>query len=203
MADNKTEEVKQKLENTDRKVKDSIKKIEESQFGKSIPMEIKGINLYNIIKFLNLFLLYSDLAIHLQIQAKASSFTGYKKIFYTVIKYLFYIVGFGGDVFALGAFIAGVAFLFKFILVFKTIKMVTVLLVMFFISEFGLFTLGLAMVFGILSCCFDFIHVYYCALFFERIESEDYDQYGSPVKNEVIEIKEDEQNKQQPQPQQA
>ncbi|RVD90971.1 hypothetical protein TUBRATIS_25920 [Tubulinosema ratisbonensis] len=200
MSDNKTEAVKQKLEETDQKVKGTIKDVENSKFGKSIPMEIRGLTLYDIIKFLTLFLLYSDLAIYLQIQAKGSAAGKITSTYSTVIKFVFYFAGVVGDIFVFASLLLNIKTVFKFIVVIKVVKMVIVLLIMFSISSIAIVSLLPAMIFGLLSCFFDIIHVYYTALFFERAESEDYDQYGTPIKKDVIEIKENQQQNQQEPP---
>ncbi|KCZ80897.1 hypothetical protein H312_01670 [Anncaliia algerae PRA339] len=194
MSDKKTEEIKQKLEETDQKVKGKLKEVEQSPIGKALPMEIRGLTLYHIIKYLGLFILYIDMAIYLQIQAKDMAVNKgfFKKVSSKLFLILFYIFGCVGDLFCFVTFLMKLKDTFKFKLVFKCVKVVLTLIIMFLIAS-KWYNIMTAMLFGGIACFLDLIFIYYVAMFYERLDSDDFDAYGSPLqKEEVIEIKENE-----------
>ncbi|KAK1348701.1 DUF5090 domain-containing protein [Hamiltosporidium tvaerminnensis] len=184
MSENKTDKYKEtaaaKAAEAEQKVHGTVEKVEKSSYGKKIPTSFEKVKFINIIKANAWINFIATIPIYIFIVEdtnKASKFKYVTKF----LKYLFLFGGLIPVVLDVIAVYLKMPFLFKFIILSKTIKAVLIILSMLVIAFGALYVRLLAYFYMMMVILLDFLFVYYIALLFKRIDSEEYDNEGEKI----------------------
>lgn len=175
-----TDAAKQKLNEADKQVKGNIQSIERSAVGNKIPKEIGNITFFDLLKYTWVAILILDLAIVLILDARQMGTRWFSKYTMTAMKLLFLVVGMLADFAMLIVFMSKMSYLFKFVFCIKAVKSILVIITLVSSSS-STFMYLFSGVFGLLVLILDFLFVYYLSIYFDRLESEEYDDYGAPT----------------------
>ncbi|KAL0265925.1 UNVERIFIED_CONTAM: hypothetical protein PYX00_011642 [Menopon gallinae] len=175
-----TDVAKQKLNEADKQVKGNIQNIERTTVGKKIPKEIGNVTFFDLLKCTWVAVLILDLAIVLILDARQAGTKWFSKYPMIIIELLFLVVGMLADFAMFAVFMSSLSYMFKFVFCIKMVKSVLVILVLV-ISSTGTLMHIFSGVFGILILILDFLFVYYLSIYFDRLESDEYDDYGIPA----------------------
>lgn len=175
-----TDAAKQKLNDADKQVKGNIQHIEKTTVGQKIPKEIESITFFDLLKYTWVAALILDLAIVLILDARKMGTRWFARYPMTTIKFVFLVVGMLADFAMFIVFMSSMSYMFKFVFCSKAIKSVIVI-VSLVVSSSGAMMYVFSGVFGVLVLILDFLFVYYLSIYFDRLESEEYDDYGIPT----------------------
>eukprot|EP00866_Antonospora_locustae_P001945 jgi/Antlo1/1945/117 len=172
-----TDAAKQKLNETDKQVKSNIQHIEKTAVGQKIPKEIENITFFDLLKYTWVASLILDLAIVLILDARQMGTRWFSRYPMTTIKMVFLVVGMLADFAMFIVFMSSMSNMFKFVFCTKAVKSVLVIVALI-MSSSGAMMYVFSGVFGFLVLIIDFLFVYYLSIYFDRLESEEYDDYG-------------------------
>ncbi len=166
------------------KAVETMENIETSKLGKKLPTEIHDVKLTDIIKFVLLsstanflpcLLIYGKTFTYRAVEwPRRILFFCY--ILCTVAVFMFTLVG----------YMSNTTSFFKYCL-FSSIGKASfslVLMFMAFVSE-SLFKIIISMIYYLYTDVTDFFLLYYLALYFKRVESDEYDYEGNLIKKET------------------
>lgn len=185
MADNKAAEVgakaNEKAEEGDKKVRESVVKVENSGVGQKIPTHIEKIEFKDILLFTLVLGLVLTIPAYLMISEKVALADGkLARLFMRIAKYVIIIVGLLGAIFDLVVILMKQDILLKVVMLMKAVKMVTLLISIFFLPVGGMLSKGLLVFYILGAILVDAMFIYYSVLYFNRLKSDDYDDEGNP-----------------------
>ncbi|EPR79889.1 hypothetical protein SLOPH_2267 [Spraguea lophii 42_110] len=163
------------------KVKTKIFEIENSAVGKRLPTQIENITLADVIWMTILSDAVLSLGIYLIVDALQMQ-KGFRATILMVDKY---ILGFST---LLSFIIDGYCYFMRwgdgylFFLILKCLKGVAMLVAMLASSFSGMITRILSIVYILSGIGLSLCLLYYMAIFLKRVESDEYDDFGQPVK---------------------
>lgn len=175
-----TDAAKQKLDQADKQVKGNIQNIERTTVGRKIPKEIGNITFFDLLKCTWVAVLILDLAIVLIMDARQVGTRWFSRYPMSTIKLLFLVVGMLADFAMFIVFMSSMSYMFKFVFCIKAVKSILVIVTMV-MSSSGALMYMFSGVFGVLVLILDFLFVYYLSIYFDRLESDEYDDYGIPA----------------------
>lgn len=190
MADSQTERAKQKAaemrdavkeksDQAEKKVKESVKAVEKHPVGKHIPTSLDSMTFRDIIKITLLINSVLTLGLYCIItEAIQEASTGVRGTLLTIIDYGIIIFGIGGIIVDTIFFFLHLFSLFKFFLLWKFLKIVTMMLFVVVTHKPSWFMIVITTIYTLTGIFLDFCFVYYLAIYEERVMSDDYDENG-------------------------
>lgn len=184
-AGTKAEAAKQKLSDAERHVKGNVNEIQKSRVGQNIPTQIQNVTFYDLLKYTWVAVLSLDLAMVLITEARKMGTEKAKGYVFLFLKVLFLVTGMLADFTSLFIFAAGMLHFFKFLFVTKILKTCVCVFILFLSVE-GIFMQLCSVLFGILIASIDLLFIYYLSLYLNRLEQDEYNDYGIPVSDEKV-----------------
>ncbi|KAF9764412.1 hypothetical protein NGRA_0594 [Nosema granulosis] len=181
-ADNATKNVSDTASVAEEKAIKTIENVEETNLGKKLPTEIHDIKLCDILKFILMSSTANFLPCYIVYGRAYANFVDYIRgclfvcyIISSVAVFMFTVVGYASNTTSF----------FRYCL-FSTIAKASFSLVLMFMSNVrqGLTQLILSLIYYFYLDVTDFFLLYYLALYFKRVESDDYDDNGEPLKKD-------------------
>lgn len=190
MAETKTEKAKEKAtemknkvnettEVAEKKVKESVKKTENSAVGQHIPTSLDSLTFKDIIKLTLLLNAAFTVGLYVIVSATAIDITPrLRRICLEAAKFIILIFGVGGIITDAVFFFGHLFSLFRVFLMLKLVKLGGIVLLCF-AQKLGAWHIIIMSCMYMVFCIFiDLCYIYYLAIFQERMESEDYDENG-------------------------
>lgn len=176
---NKEEEVVDRAEVAEQKVVEAVDKIETSKMGRSLPTEVHNIQIGDIVKMLLLSNFANFMPLYIIFTRDVSSYVNWIR---KLLNFIF-IVSFIWNV-TLGFFgyVSGAKELYKFLLAGTIVKGATSLIIMIMCTiGQGFSSIAIGFIFVLYVSFLDLLFLYYLALYFKRLDSDEYDQYGVKI----------------------
>lgn len=183
-AGTKAEAARQKFDEAEKIMKGNASEIQKSKVGQKIPTQIQNVTFYDLLKYTWVAALSLDLAMVLIIEARSTGSEKFKTII-TILKYLFLLVGMVADFGSLFIFGTSMHNLFKFLFVTKIAKTFVSVFALF-LSTSGTFMKICSVIFGVLMASIDFLFVYYLSLYLNRLDQDEYNEYGIPISDSKV-----------------
>jgi hypothetical protein len=179
------ERTKEKADEAEMKVKEGVEKIEHSSAGKKLPTHIERIEFSDIVKIILVItgMLVVPLYIIVDEDMLSTRIHALRWVMLS-IKYMVLAFGLVGVLIDAIIIFFKLGVLFKLILLLKSLKVISVVLSMIFVTTDTWFVKVLAMLYMIFIILVDLVFIYYSALYFARIESDEFDGQGNRKRDE-------------------
>ncbi|KAF7682944.1 hypothetical protein TCON_1838 [Astathelohania contejeani] len=181
VEESKKEKLAKQAEESEKKVKETIGKIENSTVAHYIPTSVEKINFIDIVKITMLIMFISTIPIYVILDSNANRPFRVINWIMKGIRFIMFWVGIVGAGFDAIVVFMRLDSLFRIVLLTKLIKDVAIVLSIL-ITSFNTWIVKIfAISFMLYNIFLDAVFVYYLAIFFKRLESKDYDDDGNPI----------------------
>ncbi|KAG0438069.1 hypothetical protein DMUE_3330 [Dictyocoela muelleri] len=173
----KTEELKKHMEKVESKVYNIIDHIENTSLGQKLPTKIENIKFSDIVEMLLILCIIYTGAIYSILQCKSYE-SGHMKWIWSVLKWGFLFIGVAGSIFDFFIYLLVYGELNVFSICLRILKMVTVAVFVVAAMLSGFLSNFIVIMVYIFMIALDLTVLYYMTIFFKRVQSDKYDNYG-------------------------
>ncbi|KAH9411923.1 hypothetical protein HK407_02g03680 [Ordospora pajunii] len=147
-----------------------------SRIGTYIPLEVQSLSLYEMTEYSMFFTILEIIPVYLMAHADG------KGTFTHIIGMILIIVAIMSIGLSLAAFYTKMFELYKYVVIMSMVKILIASITVIFLNLSSWYIVILALIYALKIIGFEGLFLYYLAILFRRIQSDEYDSHGEKIK---------------------